>query len=125
MSTSSSVRHIRHAQKESLFFKEITHLLRELSLDDPRVRDMFVNRVSLSPDCGICTAYLFTPQGKEYFESRHSVLKSYAPGMRKVLSQKLKVRHTPEIFFRFDEQFEKQERVEKLFEEIKTETEPS
>lgn len=125
MTTLSSVGHIKHSKKESLFLKEIMVIFRELSLDDPRMTDLFVSRVGLSADCGMCTVFFYTPRGEEYFKLRSEMLKGYAPGIRKVLSQRIKVRHTPEIFFKFDDRFEKEQRIENILEKIKTENEPS
>ncbi len=112
---------IRRAQKESLLFKEISILFNQLMLDDSRLKDISVNRVKLSPDKGLCTVYFYTNKGEQYFKEILETLKLYKPSLRKSLAEKINSRRVPELVFKFDEQFEKQFKMEQLLEEIKTE----
>lgn len=112
---------IKRAQKESLFFKEISTLFMKVSLDDQRLKDIFVNRVELSPDKGLCTVYFYTNQGEDYFKSVLETLKLYKPSLRKALASKINSRRIPELVFKFDNKFEKQFKLEQLLEKIKEE----
>ncbi|MGC2310695.1 MAG: ribosome-binding factor A [Candidatus Babeliaceae bacterium] len=117
--SSSSVSRIKHAQKESLFLRHISTLFTQTALDDDRLKDLFINRVSLSPDKGICTVYFYTAQGQAHFEQVLDILKLYKPSLRKALAHAIKARYTPDLIFRFDEQYEKQQKIEKLLDTLK------
>jgi ribosome-binding factor A len=117
---SSSVSQVKRAQKESLFFREISQLFLQASLDDNRLQGLYVNRVQLSPDKGHCTIFFYTALGEEYFNTVLSVLTLYKPSLRKALAQTIASRYTPELVFKFDKQFEKQQRLEALIEDVRT-----
>jgi len=112
---------IKKEQKESLLLREISALLLQLSLDDSKLTGLTISRVSLSSDKSICTVYIFTSGGLDEFKDKLAILKLYKPSMRKALSQEIKGRYVPDIKFRFDEQFEKQRRLEELLEKVKGE----
>lgn len=114
-----TVHHIKKSQRESLLLRAIAHLFQQTALDDSRLSSIFVNRVELSPDKGCCTVYFYTADGKQKFKELLEVLKLYKPSLRKALADSLKTRYTPELVFRFDEQFEKTLHIEKLFEKAK------
>lgn len=116
----SSVSNVKRAQKESLLFREISKLFMEATLDDNRLQGIFVNRVKLSPDKGMCTVYFYTAQGEEYFKQILHILTLYKPSMRKALASTIRGRYVPDLLFTFDTQFEKQQRIEELIEQVKT-----
>jgi ribosome-binding factor A len=121
MSSSSQVRHIKHAQKESLLMRHILTLFNQTALDDERIKDVFITRVALSPDKGVCSVYFYSPKGQEYFEELLEILKLYKPSLRKALASSIKARYTPELIFKFDTKFEKQQRIEQLLDKLKDE----
>lgn len=112
---------IKKAQKESLLFKEISVLFNQLKLDNQKLEGIFVNRVQLSPDKGLCTVYFYTDQGEEHFNNVLDTIRLYKPSLRKALAVKIESRRVPELIFKFDAQFEKQFAVEQLLEKIKKE----
>lgn len=114
-------RSIKKAQKEALLLREISQLFHQIMLDDSSITDLFINRVHLSPDKGICTVFFYSQLGKEHFDKMLPILILYKPSLRTAIAQKIQARYTPEIKFRFDDQFEKQRRIEHLLEKIKTE----
>jgi ribosome-binding factor A len=116
---SKRVRDIKKAQKEKLLFREISELFLRVTLDDNRIRDIHVNRVSLSADKSICYIYFYTPAGVEGFNEKLEVLKLYKPSLRKAIAAQIKSRYTPDLVFMFDENYEKQENIERLFDKIK------
>lgn len=116
---SKRVSDIKRAQKEKLLFKELSQFFWQLMMDDSRMRDLHISRVGLSPDKGICSIYFFSPHGASYFEEKLDILKLYKPSIRKAISQKIESRYTPELVFKYDESYEKQQRIEQLFDEIK------
>lgn len=115
----SSVPNVKRAQKESLFFREISKLFMQATMDDKRLQGLFVNRVHLSPDKGLCTVFFYTAQGEEYFNEQLSILTLYKPSLRKALASTIKGRYVPDLIFKFDKQFEKQQRIEELIEQVR------
>ncbi len=113
--------HIKRAQKESLLLKELSKLLLQISMDDPRLMNVFINRVQLSPDKGTCSVFFYTPDGEDGFHKIQPLLVLYKPSLRKALSTIIPGRYTPQLTFKFDAQFEKQKRIEDLLEKIKEE----
>lgn len=116
----SSVSNVKRAQKESLLFREISQLFLQATMDDKRLQGLFVNRVHLSPDKGLCTVYFYTSKGEEYFNDVLQVLTLYKPSLRKALASTIKGRYVPDLVFKFDKQFEKQQRIEELIEQVRT-----
>ena len=94
----------------------------QLTMNEPSLCDLFVNRVRLSPDKSHCTVYFYTAAGKEAFDEKLQLLILYKPSMRHALSQELQARYTPDLRFAFDDQFEKQQHIENLLDSIKTDT---
>ena len=92
----------------------------QATLDD-MLKNLFVNRVSLSDNKGLCTVYFYTVKGEEYFNELINILKLYKPSLRKALATTIKGRYTPELVFEFDKPFEKQNRLEALIEKTKEE----
>lgn len=121
MSASSPIQSIKKSQRESQLLKEVTELLRKTALDDPRLAHIFVSRVTLSADSKICTIYFYTLEGETRFEETLEILKLYKPSLRKALASRINRRYTPELLFKFDTRFGKQQKLEELFEKIKTE----
>jgi ribosome-binding factor A len=113
---------IKRAQKESLLMRSISQLLMQIALDDPRIVDVFINRVSLSDTKSICTIYFYTPCGQDYFKELLQTLILYKPSMRTAIAKTMDARYTPDLVFKFDAQFEKQLQLENLLDKIKNES---
>jgi len=114
-----TVSDIKRSQRESLLMRTIAQLFQQTAMDDSRLSAVFVNRVQLSADKGCCTVYFYSTGGKEKFDEVLDILRVYKPSVRKALATTLNSRYTPELVFKFDEQFEKTLHIEKLFEKAK------
>lgn len=112
---------IKRAQKESLFLREISNLFLQTAMDDKRLQGMHVNRVALSPDKGWCTVFFYTPEGKSHFDAALPILILYKPSLRKALASIINSRYVPDLVFKYDEQYEKELRIETLLEKVKQE----
>ena len=121
--TGNRSRDIKRAQKEAALLREVSKLFMQLTMDEPLLRDLFINRVHLSPDKSHCTVYFYTAAGKAGFDEKLPLLILYKPSMRHALSQELIARYTPDLRFAFDEQFEKQQHIETLLDSIKSDPE--
>jgi ribosome-binding factor A len=114
-------RDIKKAQKESVLLREIAGLFVHIMIDDPRLEGLFINRVQLSPDGGMCHIYFYTSKGKDDFFERLEILKLYKPSLRKAIAHKLQARYTPNLVFEFDAQFEKEQKMNDLMNKLKEE----
>jgi|SRR5581483_11297454 len=112
---------IKQAQKESYFFREIAQLFMQIAMDEPRLNGIFINKVTLSPDGGICYVLFLSSQGKEFFESRLPLLILYKPSLRTALAKTSHGRYTPNLIFRYDEGHEKTEKINALIDHLKKE----
>lgn len=109
---------IRRARKESNFYRVISQLFIQLAKDEPQLHDMFINRVLLSPSYSSCTVFMYLPGGQEAFNEKLGVLKLYKPSIRNAISKLIPGRYTPEIIFRYDQQYEKQREIDQLLTQL-------
>lgn len=125
MDKNPRVKTIKQAQKESQLYREISRLFQQITLEDSRLEGLFVNSITLSPDKGMCSINIYTAAGKEVFDELKKILILYKPSLRKALADSIQARRVPDLLFKFDRQFDKQQRIEELLEQIKTEEEPA
>jgi ribosome-binding factor A len=114
-------KNVRRAKKASLFLREISNLFLYVSRDNQNLQHIYPNRVLFSSDLGICTILFYSPLGKPFFEEKLSELKLYKPSLRAALAQRISMRRTPELVFKYDEEFEKQKKVDDLIDTLKAE----
>jgi len=119
MAFESKVRDIKKAQKEKLIFRELSQIFWQLFLDDTRLSNLQLTRVSLSADKSTCFIFFYIPGGLTAFEEKLDILKLYKGSLRKAMADQIDARYTPELVFKFDELHEKQQHIENLFESIK------
>ena len=91
----------------------------EAARDDASLQSITITRVALSADKSSCSVFFYTPAGEEAFKKMLETLKLYKPSLRTALAAKIRGRYTPDIIFRFDEQYEKSEKMNKLLEKLK------
>lgn len=116
-----SIQTIKKSQKESLIYKIIAKLFADTALDDPRLSGLFVNRVKLSDDKSVATIFFYTPGGFAEFQEKLPNILLYKSSLRRSLARAMESRYTPELIFKFDDLFEKHQKIEQLFEKIKEE----
>jgi ribosome-binding factor A len=114
-----SVQSIKKSQKESLLFRAIAQLFAQTTLDEKRLQGIAVSRVKLSDDKGVATVYFYAPGGMAEFKEKLSTIVLYKNSLRRALAQSINSRYTPELIFKFDDQYEKQQRLEGILEQIK------
>lgn len=119
--TSSRVREIKHAQKESNFFHHIAQFILQIKQDEPSLSDLSFTRVELSPDGGLCTLFFSAPGGLQAYEKMRTTLVLYKPSLRSALAQSIPGRYIPSLRFAYDKRSEKQRRIDELLDRIKRE----
>ena len=110
---------VKKAQKESLFYQELSKLFMSVAVDDEKLHGLSLTRVKLSDDGGICLAFFYCEGGLAEFEEKRKWLVLYKPSLRKALARQIPGRYTPDLVFKFDDQFEKVQRIESLLDTIK------
>jgi ribosome-binding factor A len=95
-------------------------------LKDPRIGFVTVTRVDLGPDLRQARVYVGVLGTEKQREKSLSGLKQASGFMRRALGQRLRLRHTPELVFQYDEGLEASDRVARLLDEIqKPEADPA
>lgn len=112
---------IKRAQKESYFFKEIANLFMQIAMDDSRLSGIYISKVSLSPDGGTANVLFLSQDGREDFEKKLQTLILYKPSLRAALAKTAQGRYTPNLIFRYDEGYEKTEKINALIDKLKKE----
>ena len=84
---------------------ELSQILRD-EVRDPRIRLMTITRVKLASDLGAATIF-YSPLGEDPDEARREELadamRSVSGFLRRQLSRRVELRHTPELRFVFDD----------------------
>jgi len=112
---------IKRAQRESYYFREISNLFLQITIDEPRLVGLHINKVALSSDGGTCTVLFLAESGKQEFEEKLPTLILYKPSMRSALAKMSHGRYTPNLIFRYDEGYEKVEKINRLIDTLKKE----
>ena len=88
-------------------------------LKDPRIGFVTVTRVALAPDLRLARVFVGVLGTEKQRQTSLAGLKQASGFMRHELGQRLRLRHTPELLFQYDEGLEASERVARLLEEIR------
>ena len=91
-------------------------------LNDPRVGFVTVTRVSLTTDLRSARVYVGVLGDEPARERSLAGLKSAVGFLRRELGRRLRLRHTPELTFFYDQGLDATERVAQLLEENEPET---
>jgi ribosome-binding factor A len=104
--------------------EKIEHLIKEeLSLiflhklQDPELGLLTITKVTVSPDVSIAKVYfsVYQKENREMILEKVNDLKGLIRGQ---LSQKVKLRHTPELHFFIDDTLDYVEKMEDLFKKL-------
>jgi ribosome-binding factor A len=125
MNNSPRLREIKHAQRESQLLRDISNFFLRITLDEPSLQGLFINRIRLSADRSVCTVFFHTPGGFSEYEEKRPLLVLYKPTLRTALSKSLHGRYTPDLIFEYDAQYDKQRRIDDLLEQLQKEEKSS
>lgn len=114
-------RDVRRAKKAALFLKEISELFYQAAQDNADIKDLYPSRVKFSADLGICNVLFFSPHGKEYFDRKLPLLILFKPSLRTAVAKRIPMRRVPDFSFHYDDEFEKQQKVDSLISKLKAE----
>lgn len=124
---------VKRERKKSMYLRELSTFIDSIAQEQPAVREIYLSRLELSADGGICYLYFATitavdPENagiKERFDKAFEILKLYKPSLRKALAQGLQARYTPDLMFLFDEKREKIDRINELLDQVQQELDPT
>jgi ribosome-binding factor A len=121
--TSPRLSEIKREKKKSLFFREVSSLVQQLSAEDAAVAKVYVTRVDFSQDYGLCYIYFSTygAFSQEVFDAALDRLKLYKPSMRQILAKKIVGRYTPDLKFFYDTVKEKEYKINQLLDKVSEE----
>lgn len=108
----------KREQKNSLFFREISSLIQQLSLDEPALSKIFVTRTRLSNDYKICFVYISTYTDKNDYDPALELLKLYKASLRKAISQSISGKYTADLVFLYDEDKDKERDLNNLLDSV-------
>ncbi|HEV7498578.1 MAG TPA: 30S ribosome-binding factor RbfA [Vicinamibacteria bacterium] len=89
-------------------------------LKDPRIGFVTVTRVALGPDLRLARIFVGVLGTEKQRQTSLTGLKQASGFLRRALGQRLRLRHTPELLFQYDEGLQASDRVAKLLDEIRT-----
>jgi ribosome-binding factor A len=99
---------------------ELAQLLAR-DVHDPGVGFLTLTYVKVTPDLQIARVY-YTSLGDENAQRESAkALRRAAPFLRRHLGQRLRLRRVPELEFFYDESIARQDRIEQILQELKTE----
>lgn len=125
----STVADVKRERKKSLFLRELSVFIDTIAEEQPAVREVYLSRLELSADGGICYLYFAAiapldadqPGAEERYVHALDVLKLYRPSLRKALAHGLQARYTPELMFLFDAKREQLDRINELLDKVQFE----
>jgi len=110
---------IKIERYNDLFVKEISYIL-QTEIKDQNIRFVTITDVSITNDLSYAKVY-FTVLNREYLEVTEKALKRASSFIRGKLSERVDIRHTPELEFVYDESIQYGERIEKIIDQINQE----
>jgi ribosome-binding factor A len=91
-------------------------LLREVS--DPRLQGVTITEVSLDPELMYATVYVNALGDETREEEVMEALKKAGGYLRREVGQRIRLRNTPELNFRWDKSLEEAERINQLLDSL-------
>jgi ribosome-binding factor A len=100
--------------------QEIADLLAR-EVHDPGIGFLTITRVNVTPDLQHARVNYTTMGDEKARRESQRALERAAPFLRRQLGRRLRLRRIPELQFFFDESVERQDRIERILQEIQAE----
>jgi ribosome-binding factor A len=111
----------KRSEKVAEAIQKIVSELILRGLKDPRIGFVTITGVKMTDDLSIGKVYYSVVGSEEEKKESHAGLKSAAGFIRKEVGAQLKLRHVPEIHFKFDDTLERANNIERLLRQIQEE----
>ena len=115
----------KRSEKVAEAIHEMVSELLIKGLKDPRIGFVTITGVKVNDDLGLATIYFSVIGSDEDKKATTQGLNSARGFVRKEIGKNLRIRHTPDINFRYDESIEYGSHIENLLKEIATKEEDS
>lgn len=118
---------IRRSKKKAQYLRELSTFLTHVSQDEAALAQIYITRVELSQDGGMCYVYvsfynaLSGEEKEQAYKEARDVLIMYKPSLRKALADSLHSRYVPDLRFVFDTKKEREHRVTDLLSQVSEE----
>jgi ribosome-binding factor A len=112
------------SQRPTRIGEQIREDLSELiarEVHDPGIGFITITRVQVTPDLQQARVYYTTMGDAKARRESDRALQRASPFLRRQLGRRLRLRRIPELQFFFDESVEKQDRIERILQEIQAE----
>ena len=109
------------AERIADHIKDQVSQLLSFEVKDPAIGLLTVTHVKMSSDMGLAHVYYTLAGDEKERDKTARALDRATPFVRRRLAEDMNMRRSPEVRFHYDENVERQERVETLLQEIATE----
>lgn len=113
----------RRAERMAEEIREQVARMIAFDLKDPRIGFVTVTRVELAADMGHACVHVGVLGGEAERKKTLAGLQQASGFVRRELGKRLRIRHTPEVEFRYDKGLDATDRVARLLEEERQRTE--
>lgn len=117
----SSARPARVAQQIQ---EEVARLLQRGAIKDPRVGYVTITGAEIDRELRHATVYYSLMGDQTQKDETQRGLQSAAGFLRREVSRNIKLKHAPELHFKFDESVERGDKIERLLREVKQQGKP-
>lgn len=117
----SSPRPARVAQQIQ---EEVARLLQRGAIKDPRVGFVTITGAEIDRELRHATVFYSLMGDDAAKEDTHRGLQSAAGFLRREVSKNLKLKHAPDLHFKFDASVEQGDKIERLLREVKQQGKP-
>ena len=100
--------------------EDLTELLAR-EVHDPGIGFLTITRVQVTADLQIARVYYTTLGDAQARKETRRALERATPFLRRQLGRRLRLRRIPELQFFFDESIERQDRIERILQELQAE----
>lgn len=100
--------------------KELSELIAR-EVQDPGVGFLTITRVKVTPDLQLARVFYTTMGDDRARKETARALGRAMPFLRRQVGQRLRLRHVPELQFMYDESIERQDRIERIIQDIHAE----
>ena len=97
--------------------RDIGDMLRD-EVKDPRIGFITITEVTVPDDLQIATVYYTVLGDEKTRKEAKEGLESALGYIRRAVAHRLKIKFAPEIIFRYDETFEKEKKLDEIFDQI-------
>ncbi len=109
---------VKRKRKEAMIARNLAPLLQNIFKEQESLKDLFISRIELSKDGGLCIIYLSSFSNSDKSKPDIDTLKLFAPSTRKALANIVEGRYTPEIKFEYDQHLEKVRVLNEVLERV-------